>query len=144
MPINNQSLGKDISFTVVTATRLLEFNGLTDYDIKPMFSDLKHKDLDGTTTYAYVPDGWTISIKLERRDQALDRYFAQLEASYYAGRRPPARLDPRVDPRRPTARSSQYRYTNVVLKYDDAGNWKSDSFVAVSLTGMASRRVQVS
>ena len=127
MPINNQSLGKDITFTVVTATGTLAINGKTDYEIKPMYSDLKHKDLDGNTTYAYVPDGWSISMKVERRDQTIDNYFAQLESI-----------------RENDGSVSQFRYTNVVLKYDDAGNWKSDGFITVSLTGMATRRIRVS
>ncbi len=142
MPINSQSLGKDISFTVVTSTGTLAINGKTDYEIKPMTTELKHKDLDGTTSYAYVPDGWSISIKLERRDPTIDRYFAQLEASYYAGANivPGTILETiqEVD-----GSVSQYQYTGVVLKYDDAGNWKSDGFIAISLTGMASRRIRV-
>ena len=143
MPINGQSLGKDISFTVVTQNGgTLALNGKTDYDIKPMTTDLKHKDLDGTTTYAYVPDGWQISIKLERRDPAVDNYFAQLEAAYYAG----ANLVPGTileTIQESDGSVSQFRYTGVVLKYDDAGNWKSDGYIAISLTGMATRRIRV-
>ena len=142
MPINGQSLGKDISFTVVTSTGNLTINGKTDYDIKPMFTDLKHKDLDGTTTYAYEPDGWSISIKAERRDSAVDTYFAQLEAAYYAGQNIlPGTILETI--REPDGSTSQYQYTNVVLKYDDAGNWKSDGFIQISLTGMATRRIKV-
>lgn len=142
MPINSQSLGKDISFTVVTPSGTLALNGKTDYEIKPMYSELKHKDLDGTTSHAYVPDGWQIGIKLERRDPAVDRYFAQLEASYYAG----ANLVPGTileTIQEADGSVSQFQYTGVVLRYDDAGSWKSDAFVPVSLTGMAVRRNRV-
>ena len=38
---------------------------------------------------------------------------------------------------------SQYRYENVVLKLDGAGDYKGDSFVQLGLTGMASRRIRV-
>jgi hypothetical protein len=143
MPINGQSLGKDLSFTVVTPSGNLTFNGVTDYDIKPIFTDLKHKDLDGTTTYAYIPDGWSISIKLERRDATLDDYFAQLEASYFASNNLlPGTINEIIQ--ESDGSISEYRYTNVVLKYDDAGNWKSDAYVAISLTGMATRKIKVS
>ena len=142
MPINSQSLGKDISFNVVTATGTLTLDGITDYDIKQSTTELRHKGLNGKTDFAYIPDGWTISIKLERRNQTIDRYFAQLEASYYAGVNllPGTILETiqEVD-----GTTSQYQYTNVVLKYDDAGNWKSDSFVSISLTGMATQRVRI-
>ena len=142
MPINGQSLGKDISFTVVTATGTLAINGKTDYDIKPQYTELRHKDLDGTTTHAYVPDSWTISIKVERRDQTIDRYFAQLEASYYAGvNLVPGTILETIQ--EADGSVSQFQYTGVVLKYDDAGNWKSDAYIPISLTGMASRRIQV-
>ena len=142
MPINSQSLGKDIVFHVVTPTGTLALSGKTDYEIKPMFSELKHKDLDGTTTYAYVPDGWTISMKVERKDATIDNYFAALEASYYAGNN---LLGGTIleSIQEADGSVSQFQYTSVALKYDDAGNWKSDGYVVVSLTGMATRRIKV-
>ena len=143
MPINNQSLGKDIQFTITTSNGTsITLNGKTDYDIKPMFSELKHKDQEGETEFAYVPDGWQISFKVERRDPIVDNYFAQLEADYYAGVNIlPGTILETIQEKDGSV--SQFRYTKVVLKYDDAGNWKSDSFIPISLTAMATRRIKV-
>jgi len=38
---------------------------------------------------------------------------------------------------------SQFRFEGVVLKLDDAGNWKGDSTVKQKLSFMASRRIKV-
>lgn len=142
MPLNSQSVGKDIGFTFSLPTGNLTLNGVTDYDIKPMTTELKHKGINGITRYGYMPDGWSISVKLERRDPNLDRYFAQLEAAYFAGVNvQPGTVTETISETDGTI--SQYQYTGVVLKYDDAGNWKGDAYIATSITAMASRRIQV-
>jgi hypothetical protein len=142
MPIANQSLGKDITFTVNTPTGPLTLNGKTDYDIKPMTTDVRHKDLDGNTVYGYIPDGWKITIRLDRQDPTVDNYFAQLEAAYYAGvNLQGGTILETIQEKDGSV--TQFRYTNVVLKYDDAGNWKSDTLIPISLTAMATRRIKV-
>ena len=140
MPINNQSIGKDLSFTITTANGNLPVSvSATNYSTKPMTKELKSEPIGSPTIYAFVPDGWQISIKLDRRDATVDRYFAQREADYWAGvNLVPGTILETI--READGSVSQYQYTGVVLKYDDAGNWKSDSFVPIALTGMASRR----
>ena len=143
MPINNQSLGKDLSFTIVTASGNLPVSvSATSYSTKPMTKELKSEPIGTPTIYAYIPDGWQLTIKLDRRNPTVDRYFAQREADYWAGVNlvPGTILEPIQEA---DGSVRQYQYTGVVLKYDDAGDWKSDSFVSVSLTGMASRRIQL-
>ena len=139
MPVNSQSIGKDITFTVVTADGVLTMNGKTTYDAKPMYTDIKHKDLNGETTYGYIPDGWQIAVTIERRDPIVDKYFAQQEANFYAGINilPGTILE---NTRETDGSITTFRYTNVALKYDNAGSWKSDSLITISLTGMATRR----
>ena len=142
MPVNSFSVGKDISYTVVTASGTLTLTGKTDYSVKPVFTDLKHKGLDGVTSHGVIPDGWQIDLKFDRRDPNVDNYFAQLEADYFAG----------VNQKGGTIYESvveqdgsitSFRYTNVILKYDSAGDWKGDSLVSISVSAMASRRLKV-
>jgi hypothetical protein len=143
MPINNFSIGRDLSLSLVTPTGILALSGITDYAIKPMFTDLKHKGLDGNVNHAAIPDGWEVNMKIDRTDGTLDAYFAQLEASYFAGQNVQgATLSETIQEKDGSV--SQYQYTRVSLKYDDAGSWKGDSLVSVSLTGNASRRIRVS
>ena len=103
---------------------------------------MKSDPIGSPPIFGIVYDGWSIAIKLDRRDPTVDRYFAQREADYWAG----VNLVSGTileSIREVDGSVSQYQYTGVVLKYDDAGDWKSDSFVSISLTGMASRRIRV-
>ena len=142
MPINNLSVGRDLSFALALPTGNIAINGVTDYEIKPMFTDLKHKGLDGNVLHAAIPDGWQVSLRVERADAQVDDYFAQLEAAYFAGTNiQGATLVETIQ--EVNGSTSQFRYTNVSLKYDAAGTYKGDSFVQIALTGSASRRIQV-
>lgn len=143
MPVNSFSVGRDLTFTLIGPTGTLTLGGVTDYTCKPMFSKLKHKDLDGSVLNAAIPDGWDITIKLDRKDATLDNFFAALEASYFAGQNiANGTISETIQ--EADGSVSQFQYTNVSLTYDDAGSWRGDSLVPVTLTGSASRRNKVS
>lgn len=143
MPVNGHSVGRDISFVVSLPNGgTLTLSGRTDYSIKPMFTDLKHKGLDGVTEFGEIPDGWQISMRLDRRTPEVDDYFARLEADYFAGVNNPAGTIYETI-REIDGSITQFRYTGVVLKYDGAGDWKGDTLIPISVTAMASRRIKV-
>ena len=142
MPINNFSVGRDISYSVVTPSGVLTLNGKTDYAPKPKFTDLNHKGLDGINEHGVIPDGWEIDLKFDRTDPNVDNYFAQLEADYFNGvNQQGGTIFENIAEKDGSITS--FRYTNVILKYTDAGNWKGDSLVPISVTAMASRRIKV-
>lgn len=142
MPVNDYSVGKDISFSVVTPRGTLTLNGKTDYSIKPMFTEVKHKGLDGITSHGVIPDGWQIDMRFDRTDPNVDNYFAQAEADYFAGvnQKGGTILETTIET---DGSLTQFRYTNVILKYDNAGDWKGDSLIPISVSAMASRRIKV-
>jgi hypothetical protein len=43
----------------------------------------------------------------------------------------------------PDGSTVQYRYTGVMLKYDNAGSWKGDETVKLTVSWCASRRIKV-
>jgi hypothetical protein len=142
MPINNFSVGRDISFQVVTPSGTLTLNGKTGYNIKPMFSDLNHKGLGGLNVHDVIPDGWQIEMQFDRTDPNLDNYFAQREADYYSGvNRQGGTIFENIVEKDGSITS--FRYTDVSLKYDNAGNWKGDSLIPISVSATASRRIKV-
>lgn len=142
MPINDFSIGKDLSYSVVTPSGTLTLNGKTGYSIKPMFTDINHKGMDGVNVHGFIPDGWQIEMQFDRTDPNVDNYFAQVEADYFNGINLPGGtiFENIVEKDRSI---TSFRYTNVTLKFDNAGNWKGDALIPISVTAMASRRIKV-
>ncbi|MFO0906776.1 MAG: hypothetical protein U0835_00150 [Isosphaeraceae bacterium] len=142
MPINSYSVGKDLAYTVVTPSGNLTLNGKTDYSIKPLFTELRHKGLNGINTAGVIPDGWQIEMRFDRTDPNVDNYFAQIEADYFNGvNQQGGTIYETITEKDGSV--SQYRYTDVILKYDNAGDWKGDTLIPISVTAMASRRIRV-
>ena len=142
MPINSFSVGRDISYSVVTSSGTLTLNGKTGYSIKPKFSDINHKGLSGINKHGYIPDGWQIDMQFDRTDATLDNYFAQAEADYFAGvnQQGGTIFENTVEK---DGSITTFRYTDVSLNFDNAGNWKGDSLIPISVSAMASRRIKV-
>lgn len=143
MPVNSFSVGKDLTFTLVGPNGNITLNGVTDYSTKPKFSKLDHKNINGNHLYAAIPDGWDITIRLDRADNTLDVFFANLEAAYFAGTNiAGGTISENIQ--EVNGSVSKFQYTDVSLTYDDAGSWKGDSYTPISITGCASRRLQLS
>src|SRR5258708_4897027 len=86
MPVNNFTVGKDISLVIQTPTGQLAISaGITDFSADPMYTDLKSKPLNGIPIFGLIPDGWKGSFKLDRLNPLVDNYFAGLEAAYFQG-----------------------------------------------------------
>ena len=142
MPVNSYSVGRDLTFTLSMPTGVLTLSGVTDYSAKKNSSKLTRKGLGGKTNHAVIPDGWELTIKLDRKDATLDKYFAARDADYYAG----------VNVQSGTIYEtitesdgsvSQFRYTEVVLQYDGGGDWKGDAYIPITLMAYATERLQV-
>jgi hypothetical protein len=142
MPVNGFSVGKDVSLTVTTSSGPLTMTGLNSFTAKPLFTDLKSKRLDGMTYFGEIPDGWTGSFKLDRLGPAVDTFFATAEAAYYAGQNIPAGTIQEVI-LEADGTTTTWQYTGVVLKLDDAGDWKGDARVEQTITFNATTRTAV-
>jgi hypothetical protein len=142
MPVAGFNVGKDVSLTITTASGVLSLVGLTSFTSKPMFTDIKSKRLDGMTYFGEIPDGWTGSFKLDRTSPAIDTFFAALEASYYAGTNTAVGTIQEVI-NETDGTTTTWQYTGVVLKLDDAGDWKGDARVEQTFAFNATTKVAV-
>jgi hypothetical protein len=143
MPINNFSVGKDVSLTVVTSYGTLRFAGLTDFMCDPMTTDLKSKALDGTPRFGFIPDGYKGSFKLDRLDPTVDNYWAQVETDYYAGKNiQPGTISEIIT--EADGSLTEWRYTGVILRLEKAGDWGGDKKVEQTISFEAARKVKVS
>lgn len=142
MPINGFSVGRDVTLDVVGASGPLRFGLVTKFTSKPDIQDQKIKGLDGITRHVRFPDGWSGSFDVERMNDVLDNYFAQLEDNYYAGtNEQPCTITETIT--EPDGSLSQYRYEGVLLKLDDAGDWEGAKTVKQKVSFVATRRKMI-
>jgi len=142
MPINGFSVGRDVSLDIVGGSGPIRFNLITNFNSKQTSKEHNVKGIDGITRPVRFFDGWTGAFSIERQDSTVDDYFSQLEANYYAGLNE-ASVTITETITEVSGGITQYRYTGVLLKLDDAGSWAGDATVKQSLSFMASRRIKV-
>lgn len=142
MAVNGLSIGKDVSVALITSYGPVNFNITTSFHPKAKYHDLRSVGLDGTVRDAPIPAGWDITFKIDRGGASVDAYFAQVEADYFAG--VPTQAGTILETiTEPDGTVSQWRYDNVMLKYDDAGERVGDKTIQIGVHGTASRRIQV-
>jgi hypothetical protein len=143
MPANNFSVGRDVSIVINGPNGQITLNGITEFSAKPATTTLKSKPLSGIPQFAYIPDGWELSFKLDRMDTGADNFWAAYEAGYYNGNNQAAgTVNETIQ--EANGSISQWRYTGFVMKLDNAGDFSGDKKVEQSLSGMASQKISVS
>jgi hypothetical protein len=141
MPMNNFSVGRDITLAVTTAQGQLGLHTITKFTSKQDTTSNKVKLLDGRIFNQRFPDGWSGSLEVERADSTLDDYMAELEANYFAGMNETGCSITEII-QEPNGSLSEYQYTGVVFTLTDAGNWAGDTTVKQTMNWVASRRIK--
>lgn len=144
MPMNGQSVGRDVSVDLMTSRGLLAVpaQAITDFSAQPSTTSTASKGMDGITRYGVFPDGWTGVISIDRMGSQVDDYWAQLEADFYAGVNiQSGTITETIE--EPNGGVSQYRYTGVMFDYKDAGTKTPNQLVKLKLNFMAARRIKV-
>lgn len=139
MPINGYTVGRDLILTIVANGSPIRFPGITGFRSRQDTTEQKIVLMDGVVEHLRFFVGWSGSFSLERRSGVLDRYFNQLESNYYLGvSELPVFIDGVIKEQDGSITSHQY--TKVLLKLDDAGEFRGDSNVKQSLSFIGSRR----
>ena len=142
---NNFTTGRNISVQINTAygPLLIPASAILNFKANPETTKLRSKGIDGITRNGVIPDSWKGSISIDRLDQTVDNWWAQFEADYYANRRSgTATIIERLQEQDGTV--STWRYEDVALTLDDAGDYAADKKVEQMLSFEASRKVRVS
>lgn len=141
MPINNQSVGKDVSICLNTSKGTLNIPAaaITKFDATPDTSQEARKGLDGVTRYAVFPNGWKGSLEIDRMNNAVDDFWRQYEEDYYAGiNLLPGTINETIQ--EADGSINQYRYEGVMFDLKDAGSREADKVIKMKLDFYASRR----
>lgn len=143
MAMNNFNTGRDLSLNIIGYDGAIHsFPLQTGFDAKQATNNVKIKGLDGVVRFLDIPDGWSGTLSVERQDSTIDDYFVGLEAAYYGGQNIQASYITETISN-PDGSTSQYRFTGVMLRLDDAGNWMGDKNVPMKMSWVASRRLKV-
>ena len=142
MPVNSYSVGRDLSFVLSMPNGVLSISGVTDFSSKKKNTLLTRKGLNGKMTHGTIPDGWELTIKLDRKDPILDQYFAARDADYYNGINVQGGIV-YENITEADGSTSQFRYTDVILQFDGGGDWKGDSYIPLTIMAYATERQQV-
>jgi hypothetical protein len=143
MPMNGYNIGRDVTLSIVTAGNgTLNFNKITGFQSKQNSTDQEIPRLDGITDILRFYKPWTGSFTIERQDAVLDNYFAQLEANFYIGAVENG-VSITETIQEVSGALTQWRFQNVLLKYDDAGDYRSDKSVSQAVSFLASRRIKI-
>lgn len=139
MPLNGFNVGRDIALDIIDSKGPVRFGLITGFDSKPLSKEEEVTGIDGVTRYLNSPKGYQGAFDIERQGSELDKYFAQMEADFYAGKNTlPCMIQETIQ--NPNGGYTTFRYVGVVLKFDDAGSWKGTSSVKQKVSFKASRR----
>ena len=140
MPIKGQTVGRDTTLVVLTASGAMRLDGLLDFDCKQTTPDEHFKLLSGQNKHLPSYDGWTGTFSIKRDGPEIDQYFNQLEDDQRNGR--PALPCSITDiTQEPNGAISQYLYTDVTLFYEDSGQRAGTKSVTQKIKFTADRRI---
>lgn len=142
MPANGFNIGKDHVLDIVTSRGILRAPILTGFTSKQITTSLESKAADGVNRFAELPAGWEGTMDFDRASSGLDDYFAQSEADYYGGLAGDVVTITETNTEVSGA-ITQFRFTGVVLKFDDAGDKGGEKIVKQKVSWKASRRIKV-
>lgn len=143
MPINGFTVGKDVNIDVMTSAGAFTISNITAFHPRAKYTSVKSKSLDGIVRHVDIPDGWDFTLEVDRADGNTDTFFANQEQAYFNGQPiQSATINETIT--NPDGSVSQYQYTQVTLRFDDAGQRNADALVKMTISGSATRRNKLS
>lgn len=134
--------GKDVAIDINGPYGPVRIPKIMSFDSKPKTTSQEITPLNGLTDELLIPKGWTGTIEAERVDGTLDDWWAQFESDYFNGiNQVPATITETIS--NPDGSLSVYRYTHVILKFEDAGKKEGDKTIRQSMSFTSRRRLKV-
>jgi len=144
MPVGGQTVGKDIRLVIVTGSGTLDVPpaAITGFSAAPENRVDQRQGFDGETRHLVTPGPWKGSIDIDRFNSAVEDFWAQIEANYYAGVNTPyGTIQETIQ--EPNGGITQFRYEKVSLDLKDLGSKTADKAVTIKLDFHASRRTKI-
>ncbi|SDR37648.1 hypothetical protein SAMN05443245_5249 [Paraburkholderia fungorum] len=145
MGASSFNIGRDGSQITIfdSVAGQVTFGGMTSFDSRARTKELESEQITGNTIFRNVPNGHEGTFEFDRQDSSIEAYFAQLEANFYAGLPPPVAVITQTI-QELSGGLTQFQYTGVQLKLDDAGAWKGLDKVNPKVGWKASKKIPLS
>src|SRR5581483_12350595 len=130
--------GRDTTIVLIGPFGQVNLSNIVGFDAKQDTVDLKSNRLDGVKMNAYLPDGWSGTITVDRGDNSLDVLLAGIEQNWFAGTYTYCTMFQYVT--EVGGVQTVMAYDNVAVKLGDAGNFQPDAIVKQTLNWTANRR----
>lgn len=86
MPSNDFNIGRDVAIDFVDPELGPQrWSIKTGWEATPQFDQVSSKALDGVPRQDSIPNGWRLSIDMDRASGGMDAYVARREAAYFNG-----------------------------------------------------------
>ena len=123
MPVNNQSIGKDVSVVIITPTGSLNIPAaaITKFSTAPVTDNETRIGMDGVARFLVVPTSYKGSFDVDRMNSSIEDWWAGMEAAYFAGQNVTSGTITETISN-PDGSISQYRYTGVVFDLETLGD----------------------
>jgi hypothetical protein len=142
MPAAGRTVGRDLTLVIVDPNynggMPLAFPVIADSNFRQLAKRLQWIAMDGTNSYAEIPQGWEVSVTIDRADGSVMNYFVQTEANYFTGAST-SQLYVSETITNPDGSTSQYRYVQGTAKLTDGGKFAGDDKVQVKIDMVFSR-----
>ncbi|MBX9934549.1 MAG: hypothetical protein K2Y56_24040 [Methylobacterium sp.] len=114
----------------------------TGWEKKQRTEQVKSKPLNAPPIFEEDPDGWEGSFDIDRSNSVVDDFFAAREEQFYGGQtiRQATILETMQEV---GGGFTQWRYTGVALKLDDAGKAERGKTIVLKIAFAAGRRIKV-
>lgn len=145
MAFDQFSIGKDVVIDVILSdgTALQLPVTVTGFMMKAEYARVTSSPMSGKNLEVSLPKGWRGTIKLDRKDNTIDVFFAQREAAFYAGLSiTTATITETITESDGTV--TQFQYTECSLSFDDAGDKQGDKKIEQTIGVFATEREQIS
>ena len=138
-------VGRDISVVLVAPNGTqCDLTGVTDVKWTARYAKVMHEPINTPTQERHLPTGHDFVLTLDRRSNANDVLFNQIEAGYWAGGYPNGTQNGGqifVYTTEMDGSTTTEMGTNVSLSMPDRGNAKQTSAIQQTIEGFASTKV---
>ena len=142
MPSNGLNLGVDVKFSFTNPNGVIQFAILESFSASENADIKEEMSIDGLTRFPKIPHGWTGNCVFQRNSSVIDDYIALEESGFYLGvDQLPANILQTIT--EVSGGITQWIFTNVVFKMDNAGDINGTDIIKQTLSYKASRRLKL-